>query len=55
MTGDEYRMKVIMGHKKNEPKADLHQSGGVLYIRWNWKRALYYEFLPENEISGENR
>ena len=41
--------------KQNEPppttpKAGLHPKKVILHIWWDWKGALYYELLPENQL-----
>ena len=46
--------------KRNEPppttpKASLHPKKVMLYIWRNWKGALYYEFLPENQMINSNK
>ncbi|XP_066867270.1 constitutive coactivator of peroxisome proliferator-activated receptor gamma isoform X4 [Kogia breviceps] len=46
--------------KRNElpptmPKAGLHPKKVMLCIWWDWKGALYYELLPENQTINSNK
>ena len=46
--------------KRNEPppttpKASLHPKKMMFCIWWDWKRVLYYELLPENQMINSNK
>ena len=45
--------------RQNEPpttsKTGLHPKNLILYLWWNWKGVLYYDFLLENEMINSNK